>query len=75
MSKQYNKAEKRQRRQRYLKRRKIAAKAKPPADPRALLTQYGCIACHAVDKKVVGPVSDNPIEGMFWNIDQWGVKQ
>ena len=27
------------------------------------------------DKKVVGPVSDNPIEGMFWNIDQWGVKQ
>jgi len=27
------------------------------------------------DKKIVGPVSDNPIEGMFWNIDQWGVKQ
>jgi peptide/nickel transport system substrate-binding protein len=27
------------------------------------------------DKKVVGPISDNPIEGMFWNIDQWGVKQ
>ena len=26
-------------------------------------------------KKIVGPVSDNPIEGMFWNIDQWGVKQ
>jgi peptide/nickel transport system substrate-binding protein len=25
--------------------------------------------------KVVGPISDNPIEGMFWNIDQWGVKQ
>ena len=25
--------------------------------------------------KVVGPVSDNPIEGMFWNIDQWGIKQ
>jgi peptide/nickel transport system substrate-binding protein len=24
--------------------------------------------------KVVGPVSDNPIEGMFWNIDQWGIK-
>ena len=27
------------------------------------------------NKKVVGPISDNPIEGMFWNIDQWGVKQ
>jgi peptide/nickel transport system substrate-binding protein len=26
-------------------------------------------------KKVVGPISDNPIEGMFWNIDQWGIKQ
>ncbi len=25
--------------------------------------------------KVVGPISDNPVEGMFWNIDQWGVKQ
>ncbi len=25
--------------------------------------------------KIVGPVSDNPIEGMFWNIDQWGVKK
>jgi peptide/nickel transport system substrate-binding protein len=25
--------------------------------------------------KVVGPVVDNPIEGMFWNIDQWGIKQ
>jgi peptide/nickel transport system substrate-binding protein len=24
--------------------------------------------------KVVGPVSDHPIEGMFWNIDQWGIK-
>jgi peptide/nickel transport system substrate-binding protein len=27
------------------------------------------------NRKVVGPISDNPIEGMFWNIDQWGVKQ
>jgi len=27
------------------------------------------------NKKVVGPISDNPIEGMFWNIDQWGIKQ
>jgi peptide/nickel transport system substrate-binding protein len=26
-------------------------------------------------KKVVGPITDNPIEGMFWNIDQWGIKQ
>jgi len=26
-------------------------------------------------EKVVGPVTDNPIEGMFWNIDQWGIKQ
>ena len=25
-------------------------------------------------KKVVGPVEDNPIVGMFWNIDQWGVQ-
>jgi peptide/nickel transport system substrate-binding protein len=23
--------------------------------------------------KVVGPISDNPIEGMFWNIEQWGL--
>jgi peptide/nickel transport system substrate-binding protein len=23
--------------------------------------------------KVVGPITDNPIEGMFWNIDQWGI--
>jgi peptide/nickel transport system substrate-binding protein len=27
------------------------------------------------NKKVVGPISDNPIEGMFWNIDQWGIQQ
>jgi peptide/nickel transport system substrate-binding protein len=27
------------------------------------------------NKKIVGPVSDNPIESMFWNIDQWGIKQ
>jgi peptide/nickel transport system substrate-binding protein len=27
------------------------------------------------NKKVVGPITDNPIEGMFWNIDQWGIKQ
>ncbi len=26
-------------------------------------------------KKVVGPISDNAIMGMFWNIDQWGVTQ
>lgn len=25
--------------------------------------------------KVVGPIQDDPIEGMFWNIDQWGVKK
>ena len=25
-------------------------------------------------KKVVGPITDNPIEGMFWNIDQWGIE-
>jgi cytochrome c len=24
-------------------------------DPRARLAHYGCIACHAIDKKVVGP--------------------
>jgi peptide/nickel transport system substrate-binding protein len=27
------------------------------------------------NKKVVGPISDNPIEGMFWNIEQWGIEQ
>ena len=25
------------------------------ADPAKLVTQYGCAACHAVDKKLVGP--------------------
>jgi peptide/nickel transport system substrate-binding protein len=25
--------------------------------------------------KVVGPIADNPIEGMFWNIDQWGINK
>ncbi len=25
------------------------------SDPRALLAQYGCVGCHAIDKKVVGP--------------------
>ena len=29
--------------------------AKQSADPRANLAQYGCVACHAIDKKVVGP--------------------
>jgi peptide/nickel transport system substrate-binding protein len=24
---------------------------------------------------VVGPITDNPIEGMFWDIEQWGIKQ
>ncbi len=23
--------------------------------------------------KVVGPIQDNPIEGMFWNIEDWGI--
>jgi len=32
-----------------------APAAAPPADPRAKLAQYGCIACHAIDQKVVGP--------------------
>jgi peptide/nickel transport system substrate-binding protein len=27
------------------------------------------------DDKIVGPLEDNPIEGPFWNLDQWGVKQ
>ena len=33
------------------------SKASPPAaaDPSAMLAQYGCTACHAIDKKVVGP--------------------
>lgn len=25
-------------------------------------------------KKIVGPVADNPVLGMFWNVNQWGVK-
>ena len=27
------------------------------------------------NKKVVGPIVDNPITGMFWNIDQWGINK
>ena len=27
------------------------------------------------DNKIVGPVEDNAIEGPFWNIHEWGVKQ
>jgi len=27
------------------------------------------------NKKVLGPVQDNPVEGMFWNIDQWGLQK
>jgi peptide/nickel transport system substrate-binding protein len=27
------------------------------------------------DKKVVGPVADNAIEGMFWNIEEWGIEK
>ena len=29
--------------------------AAPAATPEQMLTKYGCVACHAVDKKVVGP--------------------
>jgi cytochrome c551/c552 len=29
--------------------------SKQPMDPRAMLAQYGCVACHAIDRKVVGP--------------------
>jgi cytochrome c len=32
-----------------------AAQAQAPTDPRAKFAQYGCIACHALDKKIVGP--------------------
>jgi cytochrome c len=32
-----------------------ASAASAPTDPRARLAQYGCTACHAIDKKVVGP--------------------
>src|SRR5262245_15524904 len=32
-----------------------SSEAAPPADPKARLAQYGCVACHAIDKKVVGP--------------------
>jgi cytochrome c551/c552 len=31
------------------------AKTESSTDPRAKISQYGCIACHAIDTKVVGP--------------------
>jgi cytochrome c551/c552 len=31
------------------------AKTESSADPRAKLAQYGCVACHSIDAKVVGP--------------------
>ena len=31
------------------------SEANAPTDPRAKLTQYGCVACHAIDRKIVGP--------------------
>jgi peptide/nickel transport system substrate-binding protein len=27
------------------------------------------------NKNVVGPITDNPILGMFWNLNEWGLKQ
>ena len=33
----------------------LAAGAAQAQDAMALLTKYGCTACHAIDKKVVGP--------------------
>ena len=33
----------------------LAAGAAQAQDGQALLQKYGCIACHAIDKKVVGP--------------------
>jgi len=32
-----------------------AAEAAAPTSPEQMLTKYGCIACHAVDHKVIGP--------------------
>jgi len=32
-----------------------AAPAAVPANPELLLQKFGCLACHAVDKKVIGP--------------------
>jgi cytochrome c len=32
-----------------------AAPAAAPANPEQLLQKFGCLACHAVDKKVIGP--------------------
>jgi cytochrome c len=29
--------------------------ASEPTDPRAKIAQYGCTACHAIDRKVIGP--------------------
>jgi peptide/nickel transport system substrate-binding protein len=26
------------------------------------------------NKKVLGPIQDNPAESMFWNLDQWGIQ-
>ena len=33
----------------------LAAGAAQAQDAQALLTKYGCTACHAIDKKVIGP--------------------
>ena len=26
------------------------------------------------NNKVVGPIDDNPVLGLFWNMNEWGVK-
>jgi len=48
------------------------SESKAPTEPRAKLAQYGCIACHAIDKKVVGP-SFRDVAAKYH--DQQGVAQ
>jgi cytochrome c len=36
-----------------------AAADTSPATPEQMLTKYGCVACHAVDHKVVGPALED----------------
>jgi cytochrome c len=37
-------------------RQSVAPTPEIPAEVNTLLTKYGCIACHAMDKKLVGPM-------------------
>jgi cytochrome c len=46
-----------------------AAAATSPATPELMLTKYGCVACHSVDHKVIGPALENVAEKYHGNAD------